>query len=108
MEKELICLDTSILIEYFRKIKKEKSFFYQLAERYNDYAVSIVTVFEVLIGSNESQKIFWEEFFQNVRILPFDEKSNDEAVEIFKKLKPQGLLIDLPDLFIGATVRQMD
>lgn len=103
MESELICLDSSVLIDYFRKTKKEASFFYELSKIYSNYAVSIITVFEVLIGSNDSQKEFWESLFRNMEILPFDEIANDNAVEIYKKLKTSGNLIEIPDLFIGAT-----
>lgn len=103
MENELICLDTSILIEYFRKGNKENSFFYQLAQSYQSFAVSEITEFEIYSGSKEDQQVFWDAFFNDLTILPLDSSVNKEAVLIFKSLKAKRKLIDLPDLFIGAT-----
>lgn len=48
MEKQLICLDTSVLIDYFRKKDKTKSFFYALADEYDSFAVSVITEYEIL------------------------------------------------------------
>jgi tRNA(fMet)-specific endonuclease VapC len=105
MASELICLDTSVLIDYFRKVKKEKSFFFALTSQYSSFAVSVITEFEIQIGSNESQKGFWDDFFRQVLVLPYDRRANDEAVRIFKDLKSTGNLIDMPDLLIGATAK---
>lgn len=105
MANELICLDSSILIDYFRKAKKENSFFFELSNQYSSFAVSIITEFEILSGSNQNQKGFWDKFFEHVLVIPFDSKANEEAIKIFKELKRNGNLIDIPDLFIGATAK---
>lgn len=34
MENTMICLDTSVLIDFFRKKNKSKSFFFELAGSY--------------------------------------------------------------------------
>jgi tRNA(fMet)-specific endonuclease VapC len=49
MANELICLDTSVLIDYFRKTNKENSFLFELTKRYSRFAVSAITEFEILI-----------------------------------------------------------
>ena len=41
MQKEIICLDTSILIDFFRKTKKENSALYKLKQHNFDFSVSI-------------------------------------------------------------------
>ncbi|KGE87019.1 type II toxin-antitoxin system VapC family toxin [Phaeodactylibacter xiamenensis] len=105
MANEVICLDSSILIDYFRKSKKENSFFFELSNRYSSFAVSVITEFEILSGSNQKQKDFWNQFFHQILVIPFDHKSNKEAIKIFHDLKRQRKLIDLPDLFIGATAK---
>ncbi|WP_421947647.1 type II toxin-antitoxin system VapC family toxin [Phaeodactylibacter xiamenensis] len=105
MANEVICLDSSILIDYFRKSKKENSFFFELSNRYSSFAVSVITEFEILSGSNHKQKDFWNRFFHQILVIPFDHKSNKEAIKIFHDLKRQRKLIDLPDLFIGATAK---
>lgn len=47
MEESLICLDTSVLIDYFRKVKKENSYLYQISEQYDRFAVSAITKYSV-------------------------------------------------------------
>jgi len=103
MDQAVIFLDSSILIEYFRKSKKENSYFYKLSAAYSQFAVSIITVFEILVGSNEDQKIFWEEFFRRVEIIDYDGQANLRAIEIYKKLKREANMIGFADLLIGAT-----
>ena len=103
MEKQLICLDTSVLIDYFRKAKKENSFLYELTESYENFAVSVITEFEIYSGSNEVQQEFWNQFFENLTVLPFDSKTSQVATKLFKELKQENKLIAMPDLLIGAT-----
>lgn len=103
MEKELICLDTSILIDFYRKKVKEKSTFFQLTKKYTLFAVSIITQYEILIGSDSEQSEFWNSFFDRVIILPFSKIENDTAIAITKQLKATNKLIEIPDIFIGAT-----
>lgn len=105
MENELICLDTSILIEYLRKKNKENSFFFKLTQNYQSFAVSVITEFEIFNGCTQDQHPFWESFFQNITVIPFDSLVNYEAVKIYKDLKKKSKLIDIPDLFIGATAK---
>jgi len=103
MENELVCLDTSILIDFYRKKNKEKSAFFQLATKYKIFAVSIVTEYEIMIGTDSKQAEFWTDFFERVIILPFDKIANDAAIAITKQLKATNKLIEIPDIFIGAT-----
>ncbi len=78
MANELILLDTSILIDYFRKKNKKNSIFYQLvaAKRYV-FAVSVITEYEIYVGATEDQK----------------------------ELKRNNKMIAIPDLLIGATAK---
>ena len=70
MEKRIICLDTSALINYYRKKIKSNSFFYKLTKKYDFFYVSAITEFEVYIGSNEKQDMYWNEFFNKLIVLP--------------------------------------
>lgn len=103
--QELICLDSSILIDFFRKKDKTKSFFFELTKTYSLFAVSIITEYEILVGSNLETYSFWEDFFEKVTVLPFGKLENKEAVAIFKQLKYDNKLIEIPDIFIGATAK---
>ena len=103
MEKKVICLDTSILIDFFRKTKKEKSLFYELTKHFNLFAVSVITEFEIFCGSNSEQDLYWNKFFENIVILPYNSETNKIAIKIERELKKKGKQIDIPDLMIAAT-----
>jgi tRNA(fMet)-specific endonuclease VapC len=102
MENKLICLDTSVLIDFYRKRDKSRSYLYLLSSYYTWFAVTTITVFEIYSGSNESQNVFWDKFFQSKVVLPFDLEAAKLAVSIDKELKLQRKQIDIPDLFIAA------
>jgi predicted nucleic acid-binding protein len=106
MENTIICLDTSVLIDFYRKKDKSKSLFFKLTEQYMFFAVSAVTEYELYIGNSEEQNLFWNDFFSRVIILPFDTKAVKQSVEIYKYLKQQNNLIDIPDIMIAGTAMQ--
>jgi predicted nucleic acid-binding protein len=99
----MILLDTSVLVEMFRKKDKTKTFFSQLLERETEFAVSAITRHEILIGSNETQTDYWNKFLKFIDVLPFDVGSSTCAVNFYKDLKRKNQLIDLADLAIAAT-----
>ncbi|AEE48642.1 type II toxin-antitoxin system VapC family toxin [Haliscomenobacter hydrossis] len=99
----MICLDTSILIDFFRKEKKENSLFFRLTQQYRIFTVSVITEYEIFVGSNQEQQEFWENFFSRIVVLPFDSASSQVAVQIFKDLKAKNKLIEIPDILIAAT-----
>ncbi len=105
METELIVLDSSILIDYYRKAKKEKTFFVRLSENYDHFAVSVITLFEIYVGSKESNKPFWDKFFGTLLILRLDERCIKTALEINDELKKSNKRIAFPDLLIAATAK---
>lgn len=106
MEGELILLDTSILIDYFRKKNKKNSDFYQLvAAKQYVFAVSVITEYEIYVGATESQQEFWDSFFAKIRVIEFDSQCAKEAVEIQRALKRNNRMIAIPDLLIGATAQ---
>jgi len=81
MENEIICLNTSVLIDYFRKKDKQKSVLFKLTKEYKLFAVSIVTEYEIMIGANNGQTDFWNQFFDRITILPFDKSANRAAIK---------------------------
>ncbi|MGH7595414.1 MAG: type II toxin-antitoxin system VapC family toxin [bacterium] len=103
MDTSTILLDSSILIEYFRKQDKSKSMLFQVAGKYH-LSISAITVFEIKIGiQTQTQQNDYDILTKNIEILPVDHTCIDEAVAIYKALKPKNALIELADLLIGAT-----
>ena len=101
----MILLDTTVLIELFRKKNKQKTFFYELTKEYSEFSISTITHYQILIGSNKAQDRFWDNFFSSLNVLPFDTACSYEAVKIYKDLKAKNKLIGLSDLTIGATAK---
>jgi tRNA(fMet)-specific endonuclease VapC len=99
----MILLDTSVLIEMFREKDKMTTFFYRLSFDNNDFAISILTHYEIFRGNNNVQNTFWTNFLKNIKIIPFDLISSNEAIGIYKLLKMQNQMIDWADLLIAAT-----
>jgi len=75
MEDPIICLDTSVLIDFYRKKDKSQSLFFKLTEQYSIFAVSAITEYELYLGNSQEQNIFWDDFFSRVIVLPFDSKA---------------------------------
>lgn len=106
MADEIICLDTSVLINFFRKTKKETTLFFKLTQKHELFAVSVITEYEIFTGCTKDQMVFWERFFSKIIVLPFDRETNRIAIEIFKELKIKSKLIDIPDILIAASAIQ--
>ncbi|HEY4325324.1 MAG TPA: type II toxin-antitoxin system VapC family toxin [Mucilaginibacter sp.] len=103
MENKIALLDTSVLIDFYRKKDKSKSFLYKLSQNYQSFAVSAITRYEIYAGALSTQIEFWDDFFSNLTVLPFDSEASKVAVAINADLKKNRKQIDIPDLFIAAT-----
>ena len=103
MEGKIILVDTSILIDYYRKTDKEKSVWIALVRQGYSFAISAVTKYEIYSGATLNQLTFWDNVLEAIDIVPFDEASVDIAVKINGILKKKRKQIDLADLFIEAT-----
>ncbi len=103
MADKIILLDTSILIDYYRKTDKNNTVWVSMVRQGYQFAVSVVTKYEIYSGATPAQLLFWDSIFQEIRVLPLDEITMDKAVEINAGLKRKRKQIDLADLFIAAT-----
>lgn len=101
----MILLDSSILIELFRKKNKEKTFFYRLSQKETILCISSITYYEVGIGNRKSHAEYWEELNNMLRILPFDKACSQNAINIYLELLKVNKMIDLADILIGATAK---
>lgn len=101
----MILVDTSILIDYFRKQNKEKTILYQLFSENEDLAISVITKYELMLGSNTQQDLFWIALLQKVNVISLDESVIDETVRIKKELRAKNQEIGLADMLIAATAK---
>jgi len=105
MAKGLILVDTSILIDYFRKSDKQHSALVELLDQGFSFCISSITEFEIYSGSNDQQLQFWEALLNQIEVLPFDGPAARMAVEIQSDLKRRKKQIAIPDLFIAAIAK---
>ena len=103
MADKIILVETSILIDYYRKTDKGKSIWVNLVRQGYSFAVSVVTKYEIYAGATPNQLIFWDSVFKAIKVISLDELSIDTSVIINSALKRKRKQIDLADLFIAAT-----
>jgi len=101
-------VDTSILIDFYRKTDKNNTVWMALLRQKYDFAISAITKYEIYTGATETQLEFWDTVLQAIKIIPLNEAAIDMAVEINKSLKRKRKQIDLADLFIAATAISHD
>ncbi len=58
MADKILMIDTSLLIDYFRKADKSNARLVLLSEQFEQLAISSVTEFEVYSGATSSQMTF--------------------------------------------------
>jgi predicted nucleic acid-binding protein len=103
LDKKVILLDTSVLIDYFRKKDKTKTLWFELSEKAKSFAVSAITQYEIYSGAPANQIEMWDEFFKSLTILPFDSNAALISAKIKGELKQINKQIGAEDLFIAAT-----
>ncbi|HEX5150748.1 MAG TPA: type II toxin-antitoxin system VapC family toxin [Parafilimonas sp.] len=96
-------VDTSILIDLFRKTNKANSRLISLVRQGFIYTISAVTEYEIYTGATLGQVDFWDSFLERTEVFPFDKAVAKVAVNINRELKRKRKLIDTADLFIAAT-----
>lgn len=102
MADKIVMVDTSILIDYYRKTDKANSVWSTLVRQGYRFTISTITKYEIYSGATQTQLNFWNTILQAVEVVPFDEGSVDTAVEINATLKRKRKQIELADLFIAA------
>lgn len=99
----MVLIDTSVLIEYFRKQDKTKTFLYELAGKHTEIYVSTITKFEIWVGNRPHQSAFWQSLFSTLKTLSFGDAEAEKAGDIQQTLLKTGQQIGISDVLIGAT-----
>ena len=102
MESNRILIDTSIIIDYYRKKNIENTKFYRLVDKY-DICISVITQFEFLIGFSDEKLAFAKELIDRMEIIDINKLISEKARSIYFELKKINKLIPLADLFIAAS-----
>jgi tRNA(fMet)-specific endonuclease VapC len=103
MADKKLMVDSTILIDYFRKTDKNNSSLISHFKNYDRLYISSVTEFEVINGSSSAHLEFWNQMLARFTVLDFDSIVARQAAKIVQQLKVKRKSIDKPDLFIAAT-----
>jgi len=102
LEDRRILIDTSVVIDHFRKKNKQKSLLYELAKE-NTLFLSAISKFEFLVGTKLTQIRQTKKIVEGFYILSFNSHVADVASDIAKKLKTKNKITEFRDIFIAAT-----
>lgn len=103
MADKKLMIDTSILIDYFRRKDKEKSRLVHHFREYSEIYISSITEFEIYNGATEAHREFWEQMLTRITVLDFDSKTARQSALIVSALRAKRKTVDKPDLFIAST-----
>lgn len=106
--QRLISIDSSVFIEYFRKAKKENSFFFKLLQKdFHGFVASVIVHFEIYKGITPRQLTYWNNLFEDILLIPYTLQINEESLLIHAQLKTIRKSIELQDLMIAATTKSL-
>ena len=102
--ENLVCLDSSVLIDFFRKKKSSTTLFFKLIQlNFTGFYIPVTVEFEIFYGANQLQLNFWNNLFSDFIVLPLTHQVNMIAISIAKDLKTRNKSIEYKDLVIAAT-----
>lgn len=79
MADQKLMVDSSILIDYFRKTDKSNSKLVAHFRNYEHLYISSVTEFEVVNGATKQHLQFWDGMLSRFTVLDFDSKAARQA-----------------------------
>ncbi len=72
MADKKLMVDSTILIDYFRKTDKNNSVLIKHFKNYDRLYISSVTEFEVITGATAANVQFWDQMLARFTVLNFD------------------------------------
>jgi predicted nucleic acid-binding protein len=103
MDNPKLLIDTSIIIDHFRKKDKINTLLLELYQNYLLH-ISSVTVFELYNGASSSEKVEdIELLLKNVKVLDFNSEIASVASKIYRQLISENKIIEFRDIFIAST-----
>jgi len=105
MENRRILADTSVIIDFLRKKKKEKSWLWEIQESFTCF-MSSITLFELLSGAKTDRHLEdVDKITKWIESIEFDDEIATVAALMLRNLKERNQIIDYRDIFIAATAK---
>jgi len=98
-------VETSVIIDFLRKEKKETSLLWKIKHTAKCF-MSSITLFEILSGA-KTERHFKdiEKITKWIESVYFDDDIAEVAASIFQNLKQRNQMIEYRDIFIAATAK---
>jgi len=104
-----VLIDSSIIIDFFRKQNKSRTHLYALFDACDHLFISIITHYELLCGATSPQlSRDMKQLLSLFLIVEFSMQESECAAEIYRDLKRQNKLINVLDILIAATSITLD
>ncbi len=97
----MVCLDTSILIDYLKGEKGVVSLINSYANE-EKLSTTVISEYELLKHSDTIKREMAEEFLSAMKIYPLDRHAVEEASKIYRNLKAQGKMANENDILIAG------
>lgn len=91
-----VLIESSAIMKYLKGNVKVK----EIISNSEDFYVSTLTIFEVLLGKVEENKIL--DFFSAFNVIGLNRKDSITASRIYKRLRDKGKLVGYFDILISA------
>jgi predicted nucleic acid-binding protein len=104
----LIFIDTSILIDHFRKRSNDQSLFFQLTNDYKAFGASVIVHYEIMIGATAAQEPYWNNLFVDFFIAPHSYNINGTLIALAKALRKKSQNIGFRDMMIASSALFFD
>jgi predicted nucleic acid-binding protein len=102
MGGEMICLDSLVFIDYFKKKSKEPNGFHQLFSKKYKLCTSSSTNFKIYQGSTEAQAHFCDLLFDNLHVYSVDDEDANTVASIHKRMIKKNKQLAKPDLCVSS------
>jgi len=107
MEATRTVIDTDILIDLLRNVKKVVGFLAEIEERGKLLSTTAINAFELYHGANKSRErehnlLATRKLLNRLILLPLELRSAETAGRIYAELETKGQPIGLRDALIGA------
>jgi len=104
--------DTTLFIDYYRKVPKAKEYIDKLRQRKISISISVITESEIWVGiKNDKEMLYWEALLSFITKIPVNSEIAREAGVLYRryghymgKVHPNDLR-HLPDALIAATAK---
>jgi predicted nucleic acid-binding protein len=106
MAGPVVLVDTSVLIEYFRKKDKSRTLLRKLALEDHSLVLSVITEFEVFVGATEAQLGYWDQMLEHMDVRPLTSREVRLAATLQANFKRRRIQVAMPDLLIAASAME--